>query len=480
MLVDVRPVARLRGEEAIDLPGALAPIIDGLRAGPLDLSRVRIVCDWIQYRHNFRDAIELRRILPGRRQDGAVELEIAVDLRRPSTAAPGVIADDDPDDRVLLEAWGPTSASCIWDFNRLYWQALDRWEAATGRRYESALPGGASDARNVASVRDLIGELFASWDRLGERDALPDELYVIELGVGNGSQAQVFLDTFRAVDAERGRDYYRRLHYLMCDYSAHVLELARVAVAAHGDHVSSFTLDATRPSTALAFLKFKVFLVYVSNVYDNLPTDEVARIGGHDHLVESRAYLHLAAAERLAGDFGLEVSGLADTVAKLLRLGPQLLAETAPSSFPDVDAAVHFWCASWEALRLQERYVPLAGLDLYSVAPGVTGEVLRPLLEAGGDLRLHVNNGAVASFVDTLPLLHPYGRLACHDIIVTDLHRYRSGFLGPGKYDGSVVNWVNGPLLAHVGHRRGFDVEFEPFRHREGTNIVTMTARVRD
>ena len=50
----------------------------------------------------------------------------------------------------------PIRESCIWDFNRLYWQALDRWEQATGRMYESALPGGESDARNVEAVRELI------------------------------------------------------------------------------------------------------------------------------------------------------------------------------------------------------------------------------------------------------------------------------------------------------------------------------------
>ena len=50
----------------------------------------------------------------------------------------------------------------------------------------------------------------------------------------------------------------------------------------------------------------------------------------------------------------------------------------------------------------------------------------------------------------------------------------------PGKYDGSVVNWVNGPLLAHVGRRMGFDVTFEDFRHRAGGHIVTMTAQPRD
>jgi methionine synthase II (cobalamin-independent) len=56
-----------------------------------------------------------------------------------------------------------------------------------------------------------------------------------------------------------------------------VWELARTAVADHAEHVNSFVLDATQPRTALGFLRYKVFLVYISHVYDNLPTDEVAR-----------------------------------------------------------------------------------------------------------------------------------------------------------------------------------------------------------
>ena len=65
-------------------------------------------------------------------------------------------------------------------------------------------------------------------------------------------------------------------------------------------------------------------------------------------------------------------------------------------------------------------------------------------------------------------------------MFVTDVQGYRTNFRGPGKYDGSVVNWVNGPLLAHVGRRKGFDVQYAPFRHRNGGHIVTMTAQVRD
>ena len=53
-----------------------------------------------------------------------------------------------------------------------------------------ALPGGESDARNTEAARELILELFRIWDELDARRALPEELYVLELGVGNGNQAR--------------------------------------------------------------------------------------------------------------------------------------------------------------------------------------------------------------------------------------------------------------------------------------------------
>jgi hypothetical protein len=379
-----------------------------------------------------------------------------------------------------LENWTAGSDSCIWGFNSLYWSALEQWEKVTGQGYEQALPGGESDARNRAAAADLVCELFAIWDQLRASNALPEELYVLELGVGNGSQAKVFLDEFREIDRRRGSGYYRRLVYLMCDYSAHVLDLARETVADHSERVSSLTLDATQPCVSLAFLRNKVFLVYVSNVYDNLPTDEVAQLGGHTYRVQTRAYLPGQDAQELADSLSVSTSQLNGLVHKLLRLGPALLADACPDEFPSACAAVRFWQQAWSALRLEEQYVPLVGLDTYQVTSAVSGEALRPLLESGPDVRMHVSNGAVASFDDTLGLLHPYGKLVCHDLFVTGMEGYRTTFRGPGKYDGSVVNWVNGPLLAHVGRRRGFDVHYEPFRHRVAGNIVTMTAQARD
>jgi hypothetical protein len=493
MDVDLRPVKKLR--ESAAARSAIGPITEAVCASSADLSRLRVVCDWIQYRENFRDPVVGRPIAD-------TDLEIAFDLRRCAGMAPddlasrvkGALSDQALSDQALsdqalsdqgqaglaLEDWVPGRDSCIWRFNALYWQALSGWERATGREYEQSLPGGESDARNVEAARELILELFRIWDDLAARRALPDELYVLELGVGNGHQSRTWLDEFVQLDRRHGRDYYRRLRYLMGDYSPHVLDRARRAVAHHGERISALVVDATRPAITLGFLAGKAFLVYISNVYDNLPTDEVACIHGRTYRVETQAFIADDDATLIGGQFGVSRNRLAPFIDRLLRIGPELLSESAAEHFADPGRAVEFWRAVWGALRLRERYVPLEGLDSYQVSPALTGEILRPLMEAEGDVRMHVSNGAVASFTGTLPLLHPYGRVQCHDLFLTGSQQYRTGFYGPGKYDGSVVNWVNGPLLQRVANRRGFRVEFTPFRQRTGSNIMTLTAQARD
>ena len=492
MQIEIRASDRLRGKNAVDPAPVWAALSEAVRDGTIDPVKLRVVMDWLQYRENFREVVTARQVLPSallrsNEEKHAGSLEVGIDLRRvgsadlPALLAPVMRGEDTSLGRVYLEEWLPESESCIWQFNGLYWNALGLWEESTGREYEQALPGGETDARNTAAARSLIEELFAIWGDLAARNALPEDLYVAEIGVGNGNQARVWLDEFVKVDRERGTDYYRRLHYLMGDYSAHVLERARDNVRDHADHTSALVMDARTPSATLGFLRSKAFLIYISNVYDNLPTDEIVRIGGQLYSVEVRAYLGEQDAATIVNDYGIEPANLAEQITHLLSLGPELLARSAPRLFPaGALRAVEFWRAAWAALRLEERFVPIEELDTYRVAPSVSGEILRPIVEANGDVRMQLSNGAVSSFLDSLPLLHPYGVLQCHDLFATTMEHYETGFRGPGKYDGSVVNWVNGLVLAAVARRRGFDISFERFAHRSGSNIITLTARVRE
>lgn len=63
MLIDFRPHARLRAERPADLGAAVLPVVSALSDSTADLSRVRVVCDWVQYRSNFREAVDIRPIL---------------------------------------------------------------------------------------------------------------------------------------------------------------------------------------------------------------------------------------------------------------------------------------------------------------------------------------------------------------------------------------------------------------------------------
>jgi hypothetical protein len=496
VLVDFRPTDKLRGDKPVDPTASLGPVLDALAEDSMDLSRVRVVYDWSQHRYNFRDIIDIRPILAanGHESDAlpvalsavmaSDELEVAIDFRRSRDVALKQLtrklirtcdAESCPS-RIYLEPWLATTDSVIWEFNALYWKALDLWEQVTGHQNEKTLSGGQSGACNRGAAREIITNLFMVWDFLAERNALPDELYVVEIGPGNGAQAKTYLDEFLALDQAHGKGYYRRLRYLLCDYSPHVLKLAQAAVADHAQHISSFLLDATQPRTALGFLGQQVFLVYISSVYGNLPTDEVAQIGARTNLVQSRAYLPADAVIDLGQLVSAQPEQVPELIRKLLRLQPLLLAEALPVHFLSVEVAVKFWRHSWAAVHLEERYLPVAGLDLYQIAPTVR-ENLRPLLEPGPAIRIHVNNGAVASFTDTIPLLHPYGQLIRYDLFVTDVHAYRTGFRGPGKSDGSVVNWLNGPLLAHIARRKGYDVDFQRLAHGTPSDIITMTAQ---
>ncbi len=492
MHIDLRATDRLTGKRPLDLTPVFTALAQALPGSGVDLTRLRVVADWVQYRQNFRNPVDVREILPSalETRQASANREIAVDLRRTGAVdLAGEFARALAPDAVtatvegaqFIEDWVRGAESRIWAFNGLYWGSLGLWEAATGREYEEALPSGESDARNIEMADDLIWKLFRVWDDLAARRALPEDLYVVELGVGNGNQAAVWLDEFQRLDREHRGEYYRRLHYLMGDYSPHVLERARTRVQAHAEHVSGLVMDARSPSRTLGFLRGKAFLIYLSNVYDNLPTDEFVRIGGQLFRVEVRSYIAAGEAEAIAPTVHCSPADLPALVSRLLDLGPELLAKAEPARFPEgVTAAVGFWRTVWDAVRLQERYVPSDGLDAYDIAPGISGELMRPLIEANGDVRMHVSNGAAASFLDSLGLLHPYGVLECHDIFVTNVHQYQGSYRGPGKYDGSVVNWVNGPLLDAICKRYGFEAQFSPFRYREGSNVMTLTARVRE
>jgi hypothetical protein len=464
-------------------PSELAPILtavgEAVEDGESDPDRLVVTLDWVQYKRNFRDPVTVRRFLP---VDGdGPSAELAIDVRRARDidlgAALAAAAEEiarppgDAPDRIYLEELTRPVESIMWRFNRSYWEHLSSWEATFQQGYASALPGGVSDGTHPDFWRDRIDAFLEVLDRLEARGVLPAEIYVLELGVGSGRQARIWLDTFQAACEARGRDYYGRLHYLMTDYSKDVLATARRAVEAHDERVSCLNIDATNPLEALAFLRYKVLFVHSCNLYDNLPTDDVVRVAGRAYWSLVRAYLDADRARQICEEHGVVPDQLLPTIQRVLRFGPDALG--------DEKAGVLFWADVWEAVRLETVFEEIEDPAGIRLAPNVDLR-LSDLLGLFPDSTLvHLSTTAVQSFVNALSLLHPEGTFQVQDIFVRDLAQY-AGFRGPGKMDGSVVNWLNGPLFKAIAERLGFHVFLEPFVYRQGSNTVVLSTRPKD
>ena len=445
------------------------------------VARLRIHLDWIQYRHNFREPVSVTRTEDFHdNQQGLFDVhvntrEISPDVLREELlrALPrDPMHEVRPGPRIVLEEFCGFPTSIAWKFNQLYWQRLPEWEKATGRSYEHALPGGKSDANNPVAVADGVADFWTLLRDLEAKNQLPAEVFVLEIGVGLGIRCGLWLDRFLALDRARGTSYYPRLRFLLADYALATLERSRPAVQAHMDLCSFIVLDALNPIRSLSFLRHKILHIHLTNVYDNLPDEEILRRDGQLYLVQVRSYLPEESAKQIGEKFGLSSGEIKPMVERLLAVGPDC--------FPDRSAGVAFWREVWGALRLEERLVRLEDLPSDSLPEGLDIPRLEEILQdAPADLRMHLSPGAIQSFRNTVQLLHPRGYLQVQDIFVTALDDYRMGFYGPGKLDGSIVNWVNGVLLREVAERAGYDLHFAPFRYREGsrTSILYTTQR---
>jgi hypothetical protein len=444
---------------------------------------LRIHLDWLQYKTSFRDPVMVRRAV-----DQAGQLlplsEISIDLRRLDaprlteqlTGAVAALRNGIPptaDPPLVLDTFRPWRDSVIWAFNRLFWQRLASWEAHANRGFEAALPSGGSDANHPEAVGDSVADFWTLLRDLETRGQLPAEIYAMEIGVGSGARARLWLDRFKALDDDCGTGYYGRLRFLLGDYSPATLETALAAVGPHAPICSVIAIDAINPFKTLSFLRFKIMFVHLTNVYDNLLFDEIARRDGQIYIVEVRPYIEAAAARRLSADAGLTVEQLPEMIRRLLDTGPEALGS--------LDRGMVFWNDVWNALRLEERLRALDEGEEAHLPKGVSRSALDDLLaEAPQDIRFHLSRGAAESFVNTAPLLHPRGFLQVQDIFVTAMKDYTQGFRGPGKLDGSFVTWVNGAFLRAVGARAGYDVHFAPFRYRKGSKTQILYTTPRD
>jgi hypothetical protein len=479
MIVHINHVQPGRAESTSSVVSTLLTLLEQGHVAPDILNHLNVHIDWVQYKTNFREPIVMRRAIKD--EDVLPLTEIAVDLRQVkqetfrealAVALNGTGPAAEPAPRVYLEDYTPMRSSIIWTFNNIFWKYLPTWENASGKGYEKALPGGHSDGHNIAAIADSVADFWTQLKDLQSKNLLPPEINVLEIGVGTGERANRWLDGFLALDRERGTQFYPKLRFLAGDYSEATLHRVMESVHAHRELTSFVTVNAMDPFKSLSHLRYKVLLITLSNVYDNLPTDELVLRDGKLFFVEVRAYIPVSEVSRICTKYKVPYADFNKAVTRLLEDGPE--------KFDSLEQGVGFWREVWAGVRLEERLVSAHNLSEAHLPVGMkTSHIEGLIADAPSNIRFHLSSGAAESFISTIQLLHPRGCLQVQDIFVEKLNDYVHSFRGPGKMDGSVVNWVNGALLAEVGEQSGYDVHFAPFRYREGsrTSILYTTQR---
>src|SRR5258708_17071971 len=116
----------------------------------------------------------------------------------------------------------------------------------------------------------------------------------------------------------------------MGDYSLATLDMQRPAVGEHADLCSFLVLDALNPLKTLSFLRHKIMQVHSTNVYDNLPDEEVVRRDGKLYFLQGRAYLPIAHVGRLSPQFDIPPDKPCGTVGTLLLCNADVLVGSPP------------------------------------------------------------------------------------------------------------------------------------------------------
>jgi tetratricopeptide (TPR) repeat protein len=138
----------------------------------------------------------------------------------------------------VLQDFRPLADSLEWELSDLYWAQ------------EGVLPFAANEVPFLINNDGRASENAAAVLFANCAEAPPaDRVGVLELGAGSGLFARYFLDAFRIICEQEGRDFYDRLVYLVSDRSRRTPEqwAERDQFAEHAGHVVLGNCDAQCP-----------------------------------------------------------------------------------------------------------------------------------------------------------------------------------------------------------------------------------------
>ncbi|MEO1700298.1 MAG: tetratricopeptide repeat protein [Planctomycetota bacterium] len=157
----------------------------------------------------------------------------------PESAKPPPPRDGQP---IEIESFRPVAESLLWRLGQASWERLGRRSFTSGNVPHLITSDG---ERASAAARTL----YANCEAAQAAGRLESKIVVIELAAGLGLHAEAFLDAFRNLCVEHGREHYARLEYWITDGArAMVSDAVDAGIASrHTEHVAFGVVDALQP-----------------------------------------------------------------------------------------------------------------------------------------------------------------------------------------------------------------------------------------
>ena len=183
-------------------------------------------------------------------------------------------------------------------FNRLYWDIEKEYTKAiygTEGDFRSAI-GGAADT-DPKVLEYLAGSCLDRLEAAVRAD--PDSsnpFYYFEAGVASVDYVERFLAYMAALAHQQGRSsLLDRLQYVLTDFSKPILEDAEKTLGKKFGRVSLIysPADAENPNEQLEAYKGRILGFHATNIFDNIPSVQIARRNGFYYQVRTRLYLPL-------------------------------------------------------------------------------------------------------------------------------------------------------------------------------------------
>ena len=357
-----------------------------------------------------------------------------------------------------LEDWVRPSKSVMWSFNRSYWRHLAAWDETFQKDYAAALPGGVSDGTNPEFWADQIDAFMATAQPpRGVVGAARRDPRARARRRRRRSRRKVWLDAFAAACEEQRprlpapralpdgrllaaragarRRARRRLRARWCAASSSTSATRCTALATCAASCSSPT-----PATSTTTSRPTRSCASATRLRAARPRQHHARRDGRA-VRAARDRPRTRSSPSSSASCATGPSSLGDLAARRALLGRRVGRRPPRGDLRrDRGAGV--------AARRAERRRP----------PRRAGR-----RAAGVDARAHVDRRRGELRADpaaAAPRGHPRraGPLRPRASASTRLYR------GPGKLEGSIVNWLNGPIFQLVGERSGFEVDRRALR----------------